>query len=543
MAWIKDISLNADTDATVKLIVETTNDFYNSKKQREILAKITEGKTVPLDEFLQRIFYFAYHSFPYKMDEPGWEKIYTPDKILNDGRFGIDCKKFTVFLGALMKIVGVKYFWKVVSYDYGIHWSHIYLIVPISEKKYITLDPVNLGKYNTEVEHDKARLYTSETNYLLMNGNRLSQMGNLPFNLSGMKGGIGTSVTNIEDDLLAISGMKGLGCNCLMGDEEMFNLSGINMMDATEYGDYLGRCEGMGRRKPKKTKEERKERRKEIFKKGKKLGFAPNRAAFLGLLALGRALEHTPIKINLAAKLADLYIRNPGLVKKAWEGFGGKMEALKKALEKSTHQKLNGIGVVTAAAAAAAIVAATPIVVVIVKLLKENGILKGQAAETADKVVDTIEDLHMDNGTPEASAAPQVTQEQIRVIPGTNDVKVMTSPTNNQVIDDGADTERVVLSNANSMPNANNAPSQNTDTTTDNTVAPTQGSLLDFNNLLSINTWLKGWGLFGLMGGMGRWFSPTTNVISSLCFLMLIFCIIYQTKNSLTKKKRNEIQF
>lgn len=94
------------------------------------------------------------------------------------------------------------------------------------------------------------------------------------------------------------------------------------------------------------------------------------RGAFLTILLLGKALEHTPIKINLAKRIKDQWSTKGKQIQEFWYKLGGEPDILKAQIEKATSSKLSGeLGYVVAATTGASITAASPIVIKIMKLV------------------------------------------------------------------------------------------------------------------------------------------------------------------------------
>jgi len=103
------------------------------------------------------------------------------------------------------------------------------------------------------------------------------------------------------------------------------------------------------------------------------------RGAFLAILLLGKALQHTPIKINLGKKMKQAWGSQGKKFEELWYKLGGEPDILKKRVEKATNSKLSGnLGVVATAGAAAAIASATPVIVKVLKLF-------GKAKDFAEK--------------------------------------------------------------------------------------------------------------------------------------------------------------
>jgi hypothetical protein len=105
-----------------------------------------------------------------------------------------------------------------------------------------------------------------------------------------------------------------------------------------------------------------------------KVSLAVPRGAFLALLLLGKALEKTPIKLNLAKKLSEAWNKGKkNQIIDVWYKLGGDADTLKKQLQKASSQSLNGmLGVVAAATAGASVATASPIIAKILKLIDKG---------------------------------------------------------------------------------------------------------------------------------------------------------------------------
>jgi hypothetical protein len=101
-----------------------------------------------------------------------------------------------------------------------------------------------------------------------------------------------------------------------------------------------------------------------------KVALAVPRGAFLGLILLGKALEKSPVKINLAKNLRDNWSSKGKALEKLWYKLGGEVDILKAQISKATNSKLAGnMGVVVAATTAGSVAAATPILVKILAII------------------------------------------------------------------------------------------------------------------------------------------------------------------------------
>lgn len=145
---------------------------------------------------------------------------------------------------------------------------------------------------------------------------------------------------------------------------------------------FKGKIKAKIKEKIKKAKERRKNDKhspkQKALHKIAKAAFTIPRGAFLAIILLGKALEKTPIKINLAKRLKDSWSSKGKQIKEAWYKFGGEPDILVSQINKATRSQLTGMGIVVAATTTASVAAATPIVVKLLKIL-------GKAKEFAEK--------------------------------------------------------------------------------------------------------------------------------------------------------------
>lgn len=429
------IGENVSALVTVKTIIKTVNTYANSEYIKKVVQILDKGNPNNL-EFLKRLFDTCCINVKYQRDPEGHEIIFTPKLLIEVGKG--DCKKFTTFILSVLKCKGIEAFAKVVSYD-GSSWEHIFVIVPIDDKNklvnYITLDPVNHCKFNKEVDHKKAQVfYLNGTNSEIMDGNKLSVMGSLGntrprkfnFGMDGVSDAAGDFLGEVDQ---SFNGVRRHGANCSRHDANHLSGLGNDYINGLEDPIQINGTDDIGAKKSKAQKQAKKEfrkvKRKQVFKAAKKVGFAPVRAAFLALVALGGALQKTKLKINLAGKLAVLYQKDKEGLLKIWSTFGGKPEALTKAIAKASKTslrgedinisgdgsfKIEGIGVVTATAAAATITTAAPIFIAVMNLLKKHKIATTDELTTADKVVDTLQpqDLQQTQNEPLVKAGKEL---------------------------------------------------------------------------------------------------------------------------------------
>ena len=101
------------------------------------------------------------------------------------------------------------------------------------------------------------------------------------------------------------------------------------------------------------------------------------RGAFLAIMLLGKALEKTPIKINIGKKVAEVWNKKNKEIKEFWYKVGGEADILETQIKKFQSSKISGeLG--SAIAAGGSVAAASPIVVKFLKIV-------GKAKEFAEK--------------------------------------------------------------------------------------------------------------------------------------------------------------
>jgi hypothetical protein len=140
-------------------------------------------------------------------------------------------------------------------------------------------------------------------------------------------------------------------------------------------------------------------RLKKAFQKLKKVGLAPNRAAFLLL-----------VKLNIKNLARKLQAANQTKLKKAWEKLGGDFGKLQSAANAGSKKKAIGgqegaeIGFVVAAGTAAALASAATIIAALASLLKKKApgetTLPGEESTTSSllNTFDTLKSAAIDAG-------------------------------------------------------------------------------------------------------------------------------------------------
>ncbi|MBN2262801.1 MAG: hypothetical protein JW735_07810, partial [Prolixibacteraceae bacterium] len=209
--------------------VESCIDLIGSHfREVEELASMLQGDS--LKDTCRNIFNFSYTYLQYQKDEDGTEQLRTPSRSWLDGQIkfkqkgrqsaGIDCDDYSIFVGSLLKCLGIPFKLRVTKYDGKKNFQHIYVIVPAvgDSEDEIVIDPV-LSKF------DYQKPYSFEKSDFNMS----------PLQLAGLRGfdGItGTSALGLPISVLSGIDLAG-GSQVQTGHEELIAIvSGVDFDDA-----------------------------------------------------------------------------------------------------------------------------------------------------------------------------------------------------------------------------------------------------------------------------------------------------------------------
>lgn len=402
------IKADADTRDTLQLIVHTVNSYSHSAFALACAKKLCPPGTSS-EDCTRNIFNYYCRNVDYVLDQPGIEKVYTPQRTIIEG--GGDCKKSATFLASVLVAAGITPVLKHVHYKGNDNYTHIYVIVPNPDlSNYITLDPTNHCKYNEEVSSNRQTLYflNGKVMELRAMGNANLNTSNLTWSEDVLRGTdemmgdletVGDSLlgkhhhglrsllphlstrarmlvikhhvnphTAILADALGVSpvdGKKMMGLELVEGSEGVYGPDFIEGPDYIFGPDYIGKRKKGGLFK-------------KLFNVWKSTSLAALRGPFLFLVKFN---VH-----NLAKHLLKAFEEHPAKVEKFWTQFGGKTSSLKKVIVSGAKKKrLLGpaddygmiygpdfIGACSSMgfAPAAALAAATPILVAVANLFK-----------------------------------------------------------------------------------------------------------------------------------------------------------------------------
>ncbi len=191
----KVISKRANVDDTLALIIDTINTYSKSTYVDTVIREL--GPVTDKLDFIKRVFDFYCRTVKYQLDDKKAELVTTPALTIAMG-IG-DCKKASVFLASVFHRAGIEPILKHVYYDNTGKdtYTHIYVIVPYSSyaqatqftlDPYLTTDPTNDCRFNSEVNYKTGTLYFLNGKIMELHqmgnsnmSNNSSQMSSLPF--------------------------------------------------------------------------------------------------------------------------------------------------------------------------------------------------------------------------------------------------------------------------------------------------------------------------------------------------------------------------
>ena len=122
---------DGDTFFSVEQIVIAIDTYYT---QCQKIAKLLKGNT--LQATCRNIHQFLYHHFQYKADSEV-QQLRSPACSWAQRFIGIDCKSYTILAGSIIKALGYNSYVRQIKQPYSTYpdqYTHVYLIVPISQK-------------------------------------------------------------------------------------------------------------------------------------------------------------------------------------------------------------------------------------------------------------------------------------------------------------------------------------------------------------------------------------------------------------------------
>jgi len=204
-AWREEVvKRNANVDQTVAEMQKVIRD---SAWQTKRLSARLLGKDIYTT--CGNIWEFLFSHILYKEDDKGKEQLRTPalSWYLRKKR-GIDCDDFSIFCSTILLNLGIPHYLRIARYAGKDYFQHVYVVVPLKDKNYITIDAV-LDQYDAEKPTAEIK------DFLVMSNN----------NLNGIDVSVLSGIGD-DDTLNELSGvLQGLDF------EEISGLSGLEGLD------------------------------------------------------------------------------------------------------------------------------------------------------------------------------------------------------------------------------------------------------------------------------------------------------------------------
>jgi hypothetical protein len=216
---------NGNVIETVENCIEIIGSHF---REVEELASMLQGDS--LKDTCRNIFNFSYTYLQYQKDDDGTEQLRTPARSWLDGQIkfkqkgnlsaGIDCDDYSIFVGSLLKNLGIPFKLRITKYDGKKNFQHIYAIVPAvgDSEDEIVIDPV-LSKF------DYQKPYSFEKSDFDMSPLQVA-------GLRGFDGFTGTSALGLPISVLSGIDIAG-GIQAKADHEELIAIiSGVDFDDA-----------------------------------------------------------------------------------------------------------------------------------------------------------------------------------------------------------------------------------------------------------------------------------------------------------------------
>lgn len=160
------------TELTVKRngsVYDTVNEMRKIIKhyhwQASKLAPVLKGKN--LYDTCKNIWDFLFYHIRYNEDTPGKEELRTLSRTFAERKTGVDCDDFSIACGCILRQLNIPFYIRIARYDGKNYFQHVYIVVPVKEKQYITIDGV-LDEYDAEKTPSETK------DFLVMNTNNLN---------------------------------------------------------------------------------------------------------------------------------------------------------------------------------------------------------------------------------------------------------------------------------------------------------------------------------------------------------------------------------
>jgi hypothetical protein len=148
---------DGEVNETVVLMKKVVWKYINDTKQ---IASSLKAST--LEQTAENIWNFLYNHIQYKLDKKGVEQLRRPNRSWSERTTGIDCDCFSIFVSSILTNLQIPHSFRITRYDED-YFQHVYVILPTTANKYITIDCV-LSAFNYEKPFTEKRDFTMNLN-------------------------------------------------------------------------------------------------------------------------------------------------------------------------------------------------------------------------------------------------------------------------------------------------------------------------------------------------------------------------------------------
>lgn len=134
---------NGNTGDIIEVLMLNAKDSY---LETAAFAKHIKGPT--LEDTLRNLWTFVKRNLIYKVDPSGEQWIQRPSRAWHGNKI-VDCKSYSLFIGSVLKSLGIESCFRFVSYSSAKIYTHVYVVVPVYGKSYYTLDCC-MNEFNKE---------------------------------------------------------------------------------------------------------------------------------------------------------------------------------------------------------------------------------------------------------------------------------------------------------------------------------------------------------------------------------------------------------
>jgi hypothetical protein len=305
---------NGNVIETVESCIDIIGTYFREVEELASILKVDS-----LKETCKNIFDFSYKYLQYHKDDDATEQLRTPARSWLDGQIrfkqkgksseGIDCDDYSIFVGSLLKNLGIPFKLRITKYDGKKNFQHIYVIVPAvgDSEDEIVIDPV-LSKF------DYQKPFSFERSDFDMSPLQVA-------GLRGINGLTGASALGLPISVLSGIDLAG-GIQAQADHEELISIvSGIDFDDAI---NGLGDAEDATYRYLVRTRN--------FLLKNKdnkdKMAHVQNPDQFISMLDQAIKFWNTPQREAVLDKLADIEekLAENGLIKYDSEAIQGLAE-------------------------------------------------------------------------------------------------------------------------------------------------------------------------------------------------------------------------